>query len=387
MIKFLKLEISNFAGCNYQVVEFTNKTAIIGPNGSGKSTIYKAIKYCLGLNVQNELPQENNQQVKNVDTLCRLTVSVNGVIHEFSRGSKPRWGQGANDSDIVFKGNLGNYAVDAITDLKEKDYKNAIATSLGIEFEKIAMLADISYFNSTLKWEDKRELLDQLCESERICDDIISDDKYANIRDGLLELSEIALAKHYEVERKEIAKSIKENKQRISDFKALLTEFSGSEELPDKAKEWLSNNISQKIVALTDMNRSLALSDAQKIKNLALVQDYTLCKNKRIQPKVDMIFNGLTFSYCVPTISGEIKQQCEPIFEKTHTTYSQASCGEKIAMDLIVALGLRKLWNIDFPVMIDEVQSYTGQIASDSQLIVFGSKKIEKLEIVNKEKV
>ena len=185
------MSIRNFKGiAKLDVSEFNEVlTTFYGENGSGKSTIKNAWEWVLCQNVDDYIPNLNNQEIPDLITSVVVEIELNGLKYTLKRESKPKYTTDRETQARVKSGNENTYIIDDI-ELKEKNYKEQIAGIIGDGvFENLPMLTDKEFFNSDSskwKWTDRRKCLLAITGAESEANSIIQKDKYDSIRDFVI---------------------------------------------------------------------------------------------------------------------------------------------------------------------------------------------------------
>lgn len=168
-------------------------------------------------------------------------------------------------------------------------------------------------------------------------------------------------------------------------------------------------NIDSKVhdgnIALTEINESLANHDnatktQKRIKELTAretqlgqliteldgileqIQDFKMKQNELIESSVNKFFKHVTFRLFTHTLKGEPVDDCTAIYRKSGTQYPDCSTGEKIIMGNDITEVLAKFYGVSIPKFIDNAESLTLPIESDSQIIrLVADKKVKKLKV------
>lgn len=185
-----EIALTNFKGIASAKIIFDEKqTKLFGENGSGKTTIQNAFKWVLLQNVADVLPMLNNKEIPNLVTSVEATLEINGFEYKLSRTSKGKYQLSQDTGKMNKITNENSYKIDDI-ELKEKDYKAKLSDLLGSgAFENLQILTDKDFFNTdttNFKWTDRRKFLFDMCGVKDAVQDIISKDKYNNIKEYII---------------------------------------------------------------------------------------------------------------------------------------------------------------------------------------------------------
>ena len=185
-----EIALTNFKGIASAKIIFDEKqTKLFGENGSGKTTIQNAFKWVLLQNVADVLPMLNNKEIPNLVTSVEAILEINGFEYKLSRTSKGKYQLSQETGKMNKITNENSYKIDDI-ELKEKDYKAKLADLLGSgAFENLQILTDKDFFNTdttNFKWTDRRKFLFDMCGVKDAVQDIISKDKYNDIKEYII---------------------------------------------------------------------------------------------------------------------------------------------------------------------------------------------------------
>lgn len=208
-MKIKELNIKNFKGIeDYKLVinEENNITSIKGKNGSGKSSIKKAFFWCLGAEVGDVIPCKDNKEIPNLEIEVELKMKIEDVEYSLRRVQKEKYKTDKETMQQVKTGNASIYYIDNIECL-QTEYKEKIANILGIsKYNKLLMLTELEHFNTTMKWQDRREELFNHVASDN---NLLSEEKYNSIREDVSKGTPLpAIKKSYN----DLIKKIKEEK-------------------------------------------------------------------------------------------------------------------------------------------------------------------------------
>ena len=184
-----KVEISNFKGIARYTHEFEEgKNKIFAENGAGKSTIKNAWEWCLCQQVDDYIPNINNEEVPDLITSVQITLESNNTEYVLYRESKGKYVTNRETGKKTKTSNENIYKLDGM-EITLTNYKNNIASIIGdTAFENLIVLTDKEFFNSDTtkwKWTDRRKLLFQICDVDNAVEEIKEKEKYSCIRSHL----------------------------------------------------------------------------------------------------------------------------------------------------------------------------------------------------------
>lgn len=162
-INLKKLTLSNFKGIKNLTIDFGKETNILGENASGKSTVFDAFMWLL---FSKDSTNRSDFTVKTLDAdgqvIHGLENMVEGILTAdgkeilLKRVLKENWVKKRGSADSIFSGNTTDYFINEVPK-KEKEYK-AYINSL-IDEDVFKLLTNPLYFNTVLKWQDRRKVL------------------------------------------------------------------------------------------------------------------------------------------------------------------------------------------------------------------------------------
>jgi DNA repair exonuclease SbcCD ATPase subunit len=165
-IKLKKLSLINFKGVKALEIDFKDETNIEGKNGSGKTTVFDAYSWLLfGKNSQNQSDfsiktnDANNNVIHNLEHSVEGTLQVDDSILVLKRVLREKWTKkrGSEVSELT-----GNETIFFINEVPKSlsEYKLIVDGIISEESQKV--LSNPLYFNQTMKWQDRRNILSKL---------------------------------------------------------------------------------------------------------------------------------------------------------------------------------------------------------------------------------
>lgn len=171
-MKLITLTLENFKGIQSFSLDANGQNVdVYGSNGCGKSTLFDAFTWLLfGKNSHDEKDfgiktlDENGEVIPRIDHKVTAVIEHDGRQIELTRTYKEKWRKQRGAAEAVMVGNTTEYAygpVGAATPISAGEYAKAIN---GLIDEKIfKLITDPLYFNERLSWQERRQLLMQLC--------------------------------------------------------------------------------------------------------------------------------------------------------------------------------------------------------------------------------
>ena len=184
-----EIQLNNFKGIARYTHEFEEgKNKIFAENGAGKSTIKNAWEWCLCQQVDDYIPNINNEEVPDLITSVQITLEANNTEYVLYRESKGKYVTDRETGKKTKTSNENIYKLDGM-EITLTNYKNNIASIIGdTAFENLIVLTDKEFFNSDTtkwKWTDRRKLLFQICDVNNAVEEIKEKEKYNCIRSHL----------------------------------------------------------------------------------------------------------------------------------------------------------------------------------------------------------
>jgi len=168
------LTLSHFKGTEAFSLQPGALTRIYGANASGKTTVADAYFWLLfGKDSSNRkdfqiktIVHEGLPELKQWSPAKMLhhtvegSFSLEGESYTFFRDYHEQYGTTRSSKVQEFKGNTTDYRVNGVP-VQEKEY--LVQVGRLIDEKTFRLLSDPTYFNTVLKWEERRALLIQVC--------------------------------------------------------------------------------------------------------------------------------------------------------------------------------------------------------------------------------
>lgn len=176
-IKLVSLKIDNFKGIRHlEITPDGNSISIYGDNGTGKTTIYDALTWLLfdkdsrGASKFEIKPLGKDGQPRDAGIIptVEAVLAADGQNRKLCKALRERWERKRGSTDKVLTGHTTDYTVDDVP-RKENEYKRLIAEI--IDEDVFRQLTSVYHFCSTLKWQDRRKRLFEICNVQS--DDVI----------------------------------------------------------------------------------------------------------------------------------------------------------------------------------------------------------------------
>lgn len=210
-MKLITLTLENFKGIQSFSLDAEGQNAdVYGSNGCGKSTLFDAFTWLLfGKNSHDEKDfgiktlDEKGEVIPRIDHQVTAVIEHDGRTIELSRTYKEKWRKQRGAAEAVMVGNTTEYAygpVGAATPISAGEYAKAIN---GLIDEKIfKLITDPLYFNERLSWQERRQLLMQLCGD-------VTDEEIVKDNQDLAEVLDLAAGRDLETTKKGVRAAIR----------------------------------------------------------------------------------------------------------------------------------------------------------------------------------
>lgn len=215
-MKLITLTLENFKGIQSFSLDAEGQNAeVYGSNGCGKSTLFDAFTWLLfGKNSHDEKDfgiktlDEKGEVIPRIDHKVTAVIEHDGRQIELSRIYKEKWRKQRGAAEAVMVGNTTEYAygpVGAATPISAGEYAKAIN---GLIDEKIfKLITDPLYFNERLSWQERRQLLMQLCGA-------VTEEEIVKDNADLEEVLNLAAGRDLETTKKGVRAAIRETNKK-----------------------------------------------------------------------------------------------------------------------------------------------------------------------------
>ena len=234
------------------------------------------------------------------------------------------------------------------------------------ELQTLQEQEQINLDNSTEASRERIEKLNELIKTGRPENvDFTKDEKWQEIANQITQLeAEIGDPVSDQIATIDSEKDIKLDEQ--ADINSKLANY-------DTAKKSRT-----RISKLSDREKELGQKITEIDGELSEIEGYKTSQNKLIEQAVNGMFKHTTFRLFKTNINGSVEDDCTAIYKGT--PYPDCSTGEKIIIGIDIANVLSKHFKVSVPLFIDNSESLTMPIESDSQIIkLCADKKATKL--------
>ena len=237
-IKLNKLHITNFQGIKDFTLNIKGKNAsIYADNGKGKTTIFNAWNWVLFDKDSNNVadttftikPQDKfGQDINHLQTVVEAELSVDGKPLRLKKMREEKWVTRRGTAEQVMDGHTKKYWFNEVP-CKAKEYQAKVDELVNESIFK--MITDPTFFNTKIKWEDRRKILLEISGKNLTNEQVIASDE------SLSKLEEILNGRTVDEYKLVLADKLKDLKKEKDDIPPRIDELTRSlpQEEPDYA--------------------------------------------------------------------------------------------------------------------------------------------------------
>lgn len=222
IITLNRIRLNNFKGIRSGEYSFDDKNAVVyGENGTGKTTLMDAMLWVLfGKDSNNRAEfgiktlEADGTVIPNIDHEVECTFTVNGKPLVLRKNYREKWTKKRGSIAETFTGHETDYFIDDVPK-KKSEFEAAISSI--IDEKKFQLLTNPLYFNETLTWQERRQILIDLCGDVSPEDVANSNARLKPLVPKLNDMTADDLLKMAATKRKRINKEITELETRISE--------------------------------------------------------------------------------------------------------------------------------------------------------------------------
>lgn len=221
-IKLERIKLTNFKGIRNGEYVFNGKNAVVyGENGTGKTSLMDAMLWVL-FNKDSlgrtdfgiKTLDADGAAISNIDHEVECTFAVNGKPLRLRKNYREKWTKKRGSGTETFTGHETDYFVDDVP--KKKGEFEAVIREI-IDEKKFQLLTNPLYFNESLNWQERRQILIDLCGDVSPDDVVGANKKLKELLSDLKDKTADDLLKIAAGQRKQLNKEITELSTRISE--------------------------------------------------------------------------------------------------------------------------------------------------------------------------
>lgn len=269
--KLLSLNLRNFKGVpNFSLIINGANAKVFGDNATGKTTLFDAFIWLL---FDKDSNNKKDFSLKTLDAVGKElhmlehevegVFSINGTHRTFRKVYSEQWTKKRGSAKEEFTGHTTDYFIDGVPS-KKKEYTKEIESIVSEDIFKL--LTSPSYFNEQHKWQERRQILLE------ICGDITEEEVCASDK-NLSKLPEILNGRTIENHRKIIAARRTEINKELEKIPVRIDEIKRSQPTVDGMdKHQLESQISsiqleidEKMNLISNIRNGKAIAEKQML--------------------------------------------------------------------------------------------------------------------------
>jgi chromosome segregation ATPase len=289
-VRLKKLMLTNFKGIKSLTLDLDGKDAsIYGDNATGKTTVYDAFLWLLfDKDSQNRADfniktlDAGGEPLHGLDHEVEAVLDIDGDELVLKKSYKEKWVKRRGRAVEEFDGHTTDYFIDGVSS-KKKEYDAKIAEIA--DEDAFKLLTSSAYFNKEMHWQERRELLLEVC-GDISDEDVIASDK------ALKDLPSVLGKRSVEGHRKVITAKRKEINRELERIPVRIDEATrGLPDISSISAEALPGDIAKVQAGIKARNEEIAQAEAgggaaEKTKQLREVEAEILkLQNERNQKR------------------------------------------------------------------------------------------------------
>lgn len=167
-VRLKQMKLRNFKGIKELDIDFNLlDTNVYGKNATGKTTLVDAFSWLFfnkdssgasDFDVKTKTP--DGEYLHNLEHLVKAVVEVDGTETTFKKVFKEKYTKQRGSTTASFTGHTTDYFVDDVP-RKKKEYDETVNELFDSNI--FSMITDPFYFNTRMKWQDRRKTLIDIC--------------------------------------------------------------------------------------------------------------------------------------------------------------------------------------------------------------------------------
>lgn len=222
-IKLINLNLRNFKGIKNFKLETQGRNAFIyGDNATGKTTIMDAFIWLL---FDKDSQNSSNFNIKTLDKEGRVihglehevtaVIQINNKEIELKKIYKEKWTKKRGQADSELTGHITDYFINKVPK-KKSEYQDYLKNIINEETFKI--ITNPLYFNTNLKWQDRRNIALNICKEIEDREIIKKDKSLESLEDLLADKSIDDLKAEVAGKRRRLNEELKSIPYRIDEL-------------------------------------------------------------------------------------------------------------------------------------------------------------------------
>lgn len=243
-MRLQRLKLRNFKGCrSFDLVLDGDNASVYGDNGTFKTTLFDAFLWLL-FNKDSSNRSDfaiktlghDGNVIHGLDHEVGATLRLNGKEVVLRKVYREKWTKKRGSATKEFTGHTTDYFIDGVP-AKKGEYDKLIADIASEDIFKL--LTSPSYFNEQLHWQERRNILLEVCGDISDEDVIAADKKLSKLSEILSNRSLDDHRKVIQARRSEINKELEKIPVRIDETQRSLPDVSAvdTEKLLNKIKD------------------------------------------------------------------------------------------------------------------------------------------------------
>lgn len=167
-VRLKRMKLKNFKGIKELDIDFSLvDTNIYGKNATGKTTIVDAFSWLFfnkdssgSADFDVKTKNEHGEYLHNLEHSVEAVIEINGLETLFKKIFKEKYTKQRGSTTATFTGHTTEYFVDDVP-RKKKEYDDTVNQLFDNKIFNI--ITDPFYFNTKMKWQDRRQMLIDIC--------------------------------------------------------------------------------------------------------------------------------------------------------------------------------------------------------------------------------
>lgn len=231
-LRLMSLDIENFKGITKRTIRLDGaNAAIYGENGAGKTSHYDALCWLLfGKDSHGNMPDTPDFAIKprgtsgtGVMPTVTAVLQLDGVPTTLRKVYKELWTKKRGSSEAEFAGNTTECYVDDVP-RKAGEYAALVGELVD---EKIFQTLTNVYAVPTMRWQDRRALLFEICGMQTDATLLASDPMFSALADACGKLSIDDYKTAQKLRRRKLNETLSELPARIDECEKTVSSYSG----------------------------------------------------------------------------------------------------------------------------------------------------------------